>query len=153
MRPFSPERLDALVEEFAEVRHRICRAKAAEYSPGADRLQNFHQVAAFMGCKASEVALMYLLKHVQALQQAVRTGKYVWAWTTHDGGEGLKQRVVDVQNYADFLAAALEEEAQATDAEETSRRYEKLLYPEGSCVPLATNADEARATFPNGGFV
>lgn len=37
------------------------------------------------------------------------TGKYDWDWET-DGGEGLKQRIVDARNYLLLLAACLEVE-------------------------------------------
>ena len=85
-------------------------AKRGEYSPNADRLQNFREVAAFLGQRPSQVAMTYLLKHVQSLNEAVRNGCYAWCWQREDGSEGLKQRVADIINYAYLLAACIDEE-------------------------------------------
>ncbi|MDI3298395.1 MAG: hypothetical protein QJR08_04405 [Bacillota bacterium] len=111
MMPYPPERFDRLVEEFTAHSVAIMQAKREEYSPTEDRLQNFHEVAAFLGVRASQVALMYMMKHLQSVSQAVRSGKYEWVWTTTDGREGLKQRIADIINYAYLLAACIDEEA------------------------------------------
>lgn len=109
----TPERFEALWEEFLTHEVRIMDWKRDEYSPHQDRLQNFHQVAEFLGRTPAEVALTYLMKHIQSLALAVKTGKYAWAWET-EGGEGLKQRIADARNYLLFLAACLEEETGMT---------------------------------------
>ena len=108
-KPFTPERFEQLVKEFKEQEGKIMSHKGNEYSPHEDRLLNFHQVAEFLGRTPAEVALAYLLKHIQSIALAVKTGKYTWAWET-EGGEGLKQRIADARNYLLFLAACLEEE-------------------------------------------
>lgn len=111
MRKYSPERFDALVQEFNKHSIDIMLAKREEYSPSEDRLQNFHEVSTFEGRRPSEVAMSYMLKHMQSLMQAVRTGEYDWCWTKENGtGEGLKQRIADVINYCYLLAACLDEE-------------------------------------------
>ena len=107
-KPFTPARFEQLVKEFQEQEGKIMSHKGNEYSPHEDRLLNFHQVAEFLGRTPAEVALSYLLKHIQSIALAVRTGKYAWAWET-EGGEGLKQRIADARNYLLFLAACLEE--------------------------------------------
>jgi len=104
----TPERFEALWEEFLTHEVRIMDWKRGEYSPHEDRLQNFREVAGFLGRTPAEVALTYLMKHIQSLALAVKTGKYTWAWKT-EGGEGLKQRIADARNYLLFLAACLEE--------------------------------------------
>lgn len=75
-------------------------------------LLNFRQVANLTGQKPSQVAMTYLLKHIQSLAIAVKTDEYFWAWT--DGNkEGLKQRIADARNYLLLLAACLDEEDNA----------------------------------------
>src|SRR5690606_40201798 len=83
---YSPDRFDALVAEFRARSEDIMTAKRGEYSPDADRLQNFREVAAFLGQRPSQVAMTYLLKHVQSLNEAVRNGRYAWCWQREDGG-------------------------------------------------------------------
>src|SRR5690606_8787554 len=98
----TPERCEVLWEEFLTHEGRIMDWKRGEYSPHEDRLQNFREVAEFLGRTPAEVALTYLMKHIQSLALAVKTGKYTWAWET-EGGEGLKQRIADARNYLLFL--------------------------------------------------
>lgn len=105
------DRFEELREEFLEHEARILDWKRGEYSPNEDRLQNFREVAAFLNKRPAEVALTYLMKHIQSITLAVRTGSYNWTWNT-EGGEGLKQRIVDARNYLLLLAACLEEESQ-----------------------------------------
>ncbi len=105
----TPERFESLQEEFVAHEARILNWKRGEYSPNEDRLQNFREVAALTGLRLSEVALIWLLKHIQSISPAVRNGKYSWTWET-ERGEGLKQRIADARNYLLLLAACLEEE-------------------------------------------
>ena len=110
----TPERFEALREEFLTHEAKILDWKRGEYSPNEDRLLNFREVAAFMGLRPAEVALTYLMKHIQSIALAVRSGKYAWTWNT-EGGEGLKQRIADARNYLLLLAACLEAEMEAKD--------------------------------------
>lgn len=105
----TPEQFENLREEFLIHEARILDWERGEYSSSVDRLQNFREVADFLGIEPSFVALMYLLKHIQSIAFAVRTEMYSWAWET-EGGEGLKQRIADARNYLLLLAACLDEE-------------------------------------------
>ena len=107
-KPFTPARFENLVKEFQEQEGKILSHKGNEYSDQEDRLLNFREVAEVLGRTPAEVALSYLLKHIQSIALAVKTGKYTWAWAT-EGGEGLKQRIADARNYLLLLAACLEE--------------------------------------------
>lgn len=101
-----------LCNSFAANEQIILNWKAKDYTDGkddTDRLQNFKEVAAFIGLRPSEVALTYLLKHVQSIALAVKNEHYNWNWETKDG-EGLKQRIADARNYLLLLAACIEEE-------------------------------------------
>ena len=106
----TPEQFENMRDDFLVHEARILDWKRGEYSPNEDRLQNFREVAEFLGRTPAEVALAYLMKHVQSIALAVRTGKYAWAWETVEG-EGLKQRIADARNYLLLLAACLEEES------------------------------------------
>ena len=107
----TPQQFENLRDEFLTHEARILEWKRGEYSPNENRLQNFREVAALTGLRLSEVALIWLLKHIQSISLAVRNGKYTWTWET-EGGEGLKQRFADARNYLLLLAACLEEESQ-----------------------------------------
>ena len=107
------ESFENLREEFLEHEAGILEWKRGEYAPNDDRLQNFWEVAALTGLRMTEVALIWLLKHIQSISLAVRNGKYTWTWET-EGGEGLKQRIADARNYLLLLAACLEEEKSQT---------------------------------------
>ena len=107
---YSLDKFGELYEEFTKQEEAILDWKAGEYSSGEDRLQNFREIASFTGADMPSVALMYLLKHIQSISLAVRTGDYAWCWDT-EGGEGLKQRIADARNYLLLLAAAIDEGA------------------------------------------
>jgi len=108
------EQFENLRENFLVHEARILDWKRNEYSSGADALQNFREIADFLGQRPSEVALAYLLKHIQSISLAVKTGQYTWDWQT-DGGEGLKQRIADARNYLLLLAACFEDQAGGGD--------------------------------------
>jgi len=110
----TPEQFENLRDEFMVQEARILDWKRNEYSPGADALQNFREIADFLGQRPSEVALAYLLKHIQSISLAVKTGQYTWDWQT-DGSEGLKQRIADARNYLLLLAACFEDQAGGGD--------------------------------------
>jgi predicted house-cleaning noncanonical NTP pyrophosphatase (MazG superfamily) len=114
----TPKRFEEMREEFLTHESKILDWKRGEYSPDEDRLQNFHEVAEFLEQRASKVALVWLLKHIQSIALAVRSGKYAWAWET-EGGEGLKQRIADARNYLLLLAACLDEEANQISKQKT----------------------------------
>ena len=113
----TPDQFENLRDEFLVREARILDWKAGEYTAGQDRLLNFKQVAEFLSQRPAEVALAYLLKHIQSIALAVRTRKYAWAWETNRGGEGLKQRIADARNYLLLLAACLEEETIKAETE------------------------------------
>ena len=110
----TPERFEVLCEEFADHEAHILAWKRGEYTSGEDRLQNFREIAALTGTSMPQVALTYLLKHIQSIKNAVMTGNVDWCWEG-EGGEGLKQRIADARNYLLLLAACLEAEMEAKD--------------------------------------
>ena len=108
------EQFENLRDDFLVHEARILDWKRDEYSEGTDCLQNFREAANFLGQRPAEVALSYLMKHIQSIALAVRSQSYSWAWQT-DKGEGLKQRIADARNYLLLLAACLEEENEEND--------------------------------------
>lgn len=106
----TPEQFDNLRDEFLIHEARLMGWKAGEYTDSADRLKNFRWVAEWLEQRPADVALCYLMKHIQSISLAVKSSKQNWVWHT-DEGEGLKQRIADARNYLLLLAACLEEEA------------------------------------------
>ena len=100
---------NALATDFNVKEIEILKWKAGEYCDGADRLMNFRQIAELMDIKMSEVALLYLMKHIQSIVLAVKEDKVKWVWET-EGGEGTKQRISDARNYLILLAACIQQE-------------------------------------------
>jgi len=105
-----PTRFDDLLQEFRELEDKLLNYKRGEYATSTDRLENFRSVAEMAGCTMSEVALIYLLKHIQSIATQVKSKNFDWKMTTEAGTEGLKQRFVDAVNYLHLLAACIEEE-------------------------------------------
>ena len=103
----------ALVEQFEAREHTLLDLKAGDYATDEDRLANFHQVGQFLEISMARVALVYLLKHMQAIANAVIQPAEIqatnWSWETKTGGEGLKQRIADARNYLLLLAGCIQE--------------------------------------------
>lgn len=109
---YSAKRFEALMEMFIARERMLLGMKSKEYAGDGDRLENFHQQAAFQGVRPEEVALTHLLKHICSITKAVRERRYAWVWKT-DSGEGLKQRFTDARNYLILLAACIDEAVEA----------------------------------------
>lgn len=100
-------------EDILAVETRVLQAKGAEYATEADPLRAFRNVAAFTGVHLSDVALCYLLKHIQGISNTLAKGPIDpddWCMRRPDGSEGLKQRFVDARNYLLLLADIIDEE-------------------------------------------
>jgi len=110
----SPKKFGQLYNEFMQHEEALLSWKAGEYSTDEDRLQNFREIADLTGASMAQVALLYLLKHVQSIKNAVMTSRINWCWVG-EGGEGTKQRIADARNYLLLLAACLDEESEAKD--------------------------------------
>ena len=101
-----------LRETFLSKEAEVFDWKRGEYGDDEDKLLNFKQIANFTGVYPSEVCMIHMLKHIQSLALAIKNGKHKDKWFWHDekGNEGLKQRIVDIRNYALLLAACIEDE-------------------------------------------
>ncbi len=105
--------------EFFSKEEDLLKFKGGEYGDGIDRLLNFKEIAEFVETTPVEVCLLYLMKHIQSIVLAIKTGNYSdkWFWRDEDGNEGLKQRISDARNYLILLGACIEEEVK--EKEET----------------------------------
>ena len=103
---------DRLIEQDLVAHLRELRdVKEAEYARQEDTLLNFHRVGPFLGLTPAQYCMVLMTKHVQGIAHQVMRGGYLWEYTTPDGREGLKQRLVDLRNYVDLLFGLLSEES------------------------------------------
>ena len=100
---------DDFYKELIEREKAVMLNKAEDYAKEGNRWANFEEIAALTGKTREDIALTYLLKHIQSITKAVIEGNVEWAWVKSTGGEGLKQRVVDARNYLALLAGMLKE--------------------------------------------
>ena len=102
--------LDLIVNEFIDHSAKLLVSKGTEYAQSTgDRLTNFKEVARFLNKTPEEVALVYLMKHVQSIQNGIEKGDFDWRWQKDDGSEAFKSRFADAINYLLLLAAIIEE--------------------------------------------
>ncbi len=90
--------------------------KESEYASDEDTLLNFHRAAPFLGLTPAQYCIVLVVKHMQGIAKQVMSGAWLWEYKTADGGEGLKQRIADLINYACLLFALLHEEAETREA-------------------------------------
>ena len=131
---YTPERFQKLYEEFMQHEEDLLNWKAGEYTTNQDRIQNFREIAAFLGDKPiivnpGTIALIYMFKHIQSIKNAVITGRVNWYWETPEG-EGMKQRIADSRNYLALLAACLDEK----NEEASNERLPDIPTKEHTCA-------------------
>ncbi len=120
------EQFIEILQELRENEDQLLDAKGQKYASDNDRLQNFREIAAFLGLDMSMVTLILMLKHIQSIADAVRSNNIDWCWRREDGGEGLKQHFADARNYLPLLAACIEEEQNSNLITRTQE-----VWPEG----------------------
>lgn len=113
------ERFAELCYEFDGHEDDIAAVKSGQYASEADRIKNFREMAAFRrGVTIQEIIFDQLLKHIQAIKQAIETGgpdSEEWVWQKEDGGEGFKQKFADARLLLMLLAGSIEEEVKGED--------------------------------------
>lgn len=87
---------DRLTQFFTDLR-KITGSKGVEYANDTDQLANFKRLATQLGLKPEQVCLVYLTKHLDSIQHAVRTGKVL--------SEPLHGRCLDAVLYLILLDA------------------------------------------------
>ncbi len=101
---------DAVLSEFSARERALLTSKRSEYAGDEECLSNFKEVSSWLGMTPERYAMVLALKHIHAISKAVRSGEFTWAWTTLDGGEGLKQRIADARNLLLLTGALLEDQ-------------------------------------------
>ncbi|TCX53805.1 hypothetical protein [Dehalobacter sp. 14DCB1] len=98
-------------ELLIEKENALLVSKGNQYSSDVqnNRWQNFYEVAAFEGRTPEEVAISYLLKHIQSINVAIRKGEFDWCWVNSKGEEGLMQRFADARNYLWLLGNMIDD--------------------------------------------
>lgn len=118
-----------LREEFLSKEAELLEWKGQEYGSNYDRLLNFKEISKFVGLNEADVCLLYLLKHIQSITLAIKSGNYHsrWYWKDERGNEGLKQKIADARNYLLLLAACIEDEGELQgDNDKLQKRIEEL---------------------------
>lgn len=111
--PGSVERIDELRRYLVEAEERILGTKRSQYADGDLPLRNFREVGGMVNLAPAEVCLTYLMKHIQAIANAVTLNQGRLAMTLEDGSEGLLQRFLDARAYLVLLAALIDEDEAA----------------------------------------
>lgn len=101
---------DVVVKGLREKLDRIDKTKGIEYSQGQkDRLSNFNRLAEGLGMRPEQVCWVYLVKHLDAIQYAVKTGGVL--------SESLEDRIVDAIKYLELLYALHQQSPQSRSRE------------------------------------
>ena len=89
-------------EEF-KIEMELMRVKGEEYTVSdEDKFKNFKSIGERMNLKAEQVALTYLLKHMDSIRNYVLNGKEV-------SEEPIVSRIQDARNYLLLLGGIIEE--------------------------------------------
>ena len=128
---YPPKKFLELYREFEENERGILEIKAGEYSSDEDRLQNFREIANFIGDQPATidytmVAFILLMKHIQSIKNAIVNKRFDWAWGTGNK-EGLKQRFADARNYLLLLGACIDNDSNSikNSREKIAKDFEK----------------------------
>jgi hypothetical protein len=88
-----------LIDATAERLQRLTATKGAEYANSSNQLANFGRLAERLGLKPEAVILVYLTKHLDAIDSYVRTGQ------VHS--EPIEERIDDAILYLILLKASI----------------------------------------------
>lgn len=90
-----------LIDSTAERLQRLTATKGAEYANSENQLANFKRLGQRLGLKPEAVILVYLTKHLDAIDSYVRTGQ------VHS--EPIEGRIDDAILYLILLKASIHE--------------------------------------------
>lgn len=100
-----------LAKELFSERLQLQIDKGKSYAGDGDALDNFKRNAKLTGMSKFQVWLIYFLKHIDAIINAIKDNPQM----PQDQTEGLKGRIVDAENYLDLLYCLLTEDNQILD--------------------------------------
>ncbi len=90
-------------ESMQKEENRLMLVKGKEYTVSdEDKFKNFKSIADRMGLKAEQVAMIYLLKHMDSIRNYLKTGK-------ESSEESIMGRIQDARNYLLLLGGIIEE--------------------------------------------
>lgn len=102
----TPEEREQVVKRLRSEQDSIRTSKGKSYAGTADALANFKEVAERSGQSKYQVWLVYFLKHVMAIENAIKNN----ATLPVEASEGLSGRINDVMIYAELLACLAQED-------------------------------------------
>jgi hypothetical protein len=88
-----------LIDDTTERLQRLTATKGAEYANSDNQLANFKRLGERLGLKPEAVILVYLTKHLDAIDSYVRTGQ------VHS--EPIEERIDDAILYLILLKASI----------------------------------------------
>ena len=113
-------------ESMQKEENRLMLVKGEEYTVSdEDKFKNFKSIGDRMGFRAEEVALVYLLKHMDSIRNYVLNGK-------ESSEESITGRIQDARNYLLLLGGIIEErknEYEKTVQNKVSEILEDQLIP------------------------
>jgi hypothetical protein len=107
---------EGLMKSMVDRETKLLLQKRKEYAGDDDVLVNFKQIAPILGCEPEDVAVMYLMKHIQSVCHGAKRGDPL-VWANTDGSEGILQKITDARNYLLLLAAIISENQTRFDEE------------------------------------
>lgn len=93
-------------EALFKERIKVQKEKGKAYSGSEDSLANFKRNADLIGVSKYEVWLIYFMKHIDSIINAIKDNPF----EPVDRTEGLRGRIIDAENYLDLLFCLLSEE-------------------------------------------
>jgi hypothetical protein len=101
------DEFDKIAEQIVTQVRRMRETKGREYSQTADRFDNFNRLAARLNLPRNKVLLVYLTKHLDAIESYVQNGRTC-------SSEPIFGRIVDAITYLMLLGGMIaEDEAQS----------------------------------------
>jgi hypothetical protein len=90
-------------ESMQKEENRLMLVKGKEYTVSdEDKFKNFKSIAERMELKTEQVAMIYLLKHMDSIRNYLKTG-------TESSEESIMGRIQDARNYLLLLGGIIEE--------------------------------------------
>jgi len=96
-------------ESMQKEENRLMLVKGEEYTVSdEDKFKNFKSIAERMSLRTEQVAMIYLLKHMDSIRNYIHTGK-------ESSEESIMGRIQDARNYLLLLGGIIEENRTSKD--------------------------------------
>jgi len=105
-------------KDVQEVENKLMLDKGKEYTVSdEDKFKNFKSIAERMKCSPEEVALIYLLKHMDSIRNYVLYG-------IESSSESIEGRIQDARNYLLLLGGIIHETKIENIAKQVKQEFE-----------------------------